>query len=168
MRKGQKVNPEKLAMDMFVRRARALARTRGKTFGKPCASRQDLSAWIGEIYPCEKGMKKLDKLHFWIAQIDGNNDLTGLLRRKSTKKLPDLFYESREWRELRYSALLRNDGKCELCGAGKHDGIRLHVDHIKPRSLFPDLALSASNLQVLCEDCNLGKSNKDDTDWRKS
>lgn len=52
MRKGQKVKPEKLASDMFIRRARALARLKGKTFGKACASRQDLTSWIGELYPC--------------------------------------------------------------------------------------------------------------------
>jgi X-X-X-Leu-X-X-Gly heptad repeat protein len=42
----------------------------------------------------------------------------------------------------------------------------LHVDHIKPRSLYPARALDPENLQVLCRDCNLGKSNKDATDWR--
>lgn len=77
------------------------------------------------------------------------------------------FYESREWRELRYHALVKNNGKCECCGAGKHNGKMLHVDHILPRSLFPDRELDLTNLQVLCEDCNLGKSNKDVTDWRE-
>lgn len=42
----------------------------------------------------------------------------------------------------------------------------IHVDHIKPRSKFPELSLVQSNLQILCADCNLGKSNKDQTDWR--
>lgn len=46
------------------------------------------------------------------------------------------------------------------------DGVKLHVDHIKPKSLFLHLAYDLNNLQVLCEDCNMGKSNKDDTDWR--
>jgi hypothetical protein len=44
----------------------------------------------------------------------------------------------------------------------------MHVDHIKPRSKYPDLELSRQNLQVLCEDCNLGKSNKYEDDWRNS
>lgn len=77
------------------------------------------------------------------------------------------FYESREWREVRYQALVKNDGKCECCGSGKHNDRVLHVDHILPRSLFPDRDLDVTNLQVLCEDCNLGKSNKDVTDWRE-
>lgn len=78
----------------------------------------------------------------------------------------EVFFVSREWRELRYKALKKHGGKCQLCGKARKDGIKLHVDHIKPRSKYPALSLDLDNLQVLCEDCNLGKSNKDDTDWR--
>lgn len=77
------------------------------------------------------------------------------------------FYQSDEWRAVRYSALARSRGCCELCGREPADGVRLHVDHIKPRSKYPDLALDPENLQVLCDDCNIGKSNTDDTDWRR-
>jgi len=45
-------------------------------------------------------------------------------------------------------------------------GIVIHVDHIKPRSRYPELSLEIENLQVLCEDCNMGKSNVFETDWR--
>jgi 5-methylcytosine-specific restriction endonuclease McrA len=37
---------------------------------------------------------------------------------------------------------------------------------IKPRKTHPHLALSVSNCQILCSDCNKGKGNWDDTDWR--
>lgn len=77
------------------------------------------------------------------------------------------FYATDEWRALRFKVLAANDGRCELCGADKHDGVKLHVDHIEPRSKRPDLELNINNLQILCEDCNLGKSNRDNTDWRK-
>jgi len=76
------------------------------------------------------------------------------------------FYNSREWRTLRYKALMLHGAQCQCCGATRVDGAVLHVDHIKPRSLYPELQLSLGNLQILCQDCNLGKSNKDDTDWR--
>jgi len=76
------------------------------------------------------------------------------------------FYSSKKWKELRYVALQQSGGGCELCGARASDGVSLHVDHIKPRSHYPELQLSLGNLQILCEDCNYGKSNIDDTDWR--
>lgn len=67
------------------------------------------------------------------------------------------FYRSQEWRSLRVEVLAESNRRCLLCGNSPENGITLHVDHIKPRSLFPELALEKSNLQVLCEDCNLGK-----------
>lgn len=72
------------------------------------------------------------------------------------------FYRSREWRSLRYQAIRRDGGACGACGS---KGV-LHVDHIKPRSKYPSLALVLENLQVLCADCNIGKGNKDSIDWR--
>lgn len=77
------------------------------------------------------------------------------------------FYKSKEWAEVRYKALKFNDGKCELCGRCKHDGIVLNVDHIKPISKYPKLKKELSNLQILCSSCNWGKSNTDETDWRE-
>lgn len=87
---------------------------------------------------------------------------------KPENKVRRDFYHSREWREVRYKALLRSDGRCECCGSGKAQGAVLHVDHIKPRSKFPSMELALENLQVLCLDCNKGKSNTDQTDWRHS
>ena len=79
----------------------------------------------------------------------------------------DEFYSSREWRTLRVRVLEQYQCKCMMCGESpKVHGIVIHVDHIKPRSNYPELALTFSNLQLLCEACNLGKSNKYDTDWR--
>lgn len=85
------------------------------------------------------------------------------LRRASPKD----FYWSDEWRAVRYVALRRSRGVCELCASGPQPGKPLHVDHIKPRSKYPELELDPTNLQVLCADCNLGKSNTDEIDWRR-
>jgi 5-methylcytosine-specific restriction endonuclease McrA len=73
------------------------------------------------------------------------------------------FYNSIEWRAMRYRVLLHYGKSCMLCNARN---VELHVDHIKPISRFPELKLSFDNLQVLCKDCNLGKSNTDQTDLR--
>lgn len=91
------------------------------------------------------------------------------LRRKenNVKRISsDEFYESRAWLELRYRVLAKYGAKCMCCGASRDDGAIIHVDHIKPRSLYPMLALEFSNMQVLCKACNMGKSNKHETDWR--
>lgn len=80
--------------------------------------------------------------------------------------MSDAFHESREWLELRYRVLKRSNGCCELCGGRGSAENPIQCDHIKPRSKHPELALVESNIQVLCKFCNLGKSNKDKTDWR--
>jgi len=87
-------------------------------------------------------------------------------KKAKNKKAVSFTNKDRRWRELRYKALKLGSGSCCLCGATAKDGIKLHVDHIKPKSLYPYLEYDLDNLQVLCEDCNIGKSNKDDTDWR--
>ncbi len=77
----------------------------------------------------------------------------------------DNFYRSLAWRQIRYLAL-KNSGGCNCCGATAAQGALLHVDHIKPISKYPELKLSLDNVQVLCEDCNVGKGSWDETDWR--
>jgi len=83
-----------------------------------------------------------------------------------SKTSSEEFYASKEWKELRFIALRMAEGTCELCGAKASDGVSLHVDHIKPRSKFPEFELDLENLQILCSDCNMGKSNYDNTDFR--
>lgn len=74
------------------------------------------------------------------------------------RKYGRTFYTSDAWIRLRYDVLQRSNGHCSLCGRGPlADGVKLHVDHIKPRSRYPELELDPKNLQVLCRDCNMGK-----------
>ena len=54
---------------------------------------------------------------------------------------------------------------CECCLATAT--LQWHVDHVRPRSTHPALALEPANLQVLCQDCNLGKGTRYATDWRQ-
>jgi 5-methylcytosine-specific restriction endonuclease McrA len=77
------------------------------------------------------------------------------------------FLSSYAWRRVRMEALKKHGGRCQCCGA-KPPTVVIHVDHIKPRKLFPDLALDVDNLQVLCVVCNHGKGNWDQTDWRSN
>jgi Homing endonuclease associated repeat/HNH endonuclease len=62
------------------------------------------------------------------------------------------------WRQ-RAIVLMRDSAKCRLCAASPQSGARLHVDHIVPWSRGGETVIE--NLQVLCEQCNIGKSNID-------
>jgi 5-methylcytosine-specific restriction protein A len=69
--------------------------------------------------------------------------------RKAGKRA-DPFYLTTVWRSRR-AAVLRRDGyrcvvcKCDVSGKGE-----ARVDHIKPRSTHPQLALDPTNLRTLC------------------
>jgi len=79
------------------------------------------------------------------------------------KRQKDLaFYRSWEWNNVRYHILREYGAVCMLCKSTEE----ICVDHIKPRSKFPELELDYDNMQVLCNDCNMGKSNTDYTDFR--
>jgi len=74
----------------------------------------------------------------------------------------DNFYATNKWKELRKRVLEIYGRKCMCCGSKRN----IHVDHIKPRSKFPELELTFDNLQILCNQCNSRKSNFDETDYR--
>lgn len=98
----------------------------------------------------------------WEAVVTAKKEKRKPRPRQSDKE----FYYGNGWRELRYRVLKKYGATCMVCNRDRTHGIVIHVDHIKPRSKFPELELDESNLQVLCEDCNLGKSNRDEIDWR--
>ncbi|WP_426960232.1 HNH endonuclease [Muricoccus radiodurans] len=76
------------------------------------------------------------------------------------------FLRTLEWTRVRDEALRASDGRCELCGRGKQDGVRLNVDHVRPRRTHPHLALDVRNLQVLDDAWNAEKGNRFEDDWR--
>lgn len=88
--------------------------------------------------------------------------------KKRTRQKTDAFYTSWEWKQVRYEALKINGHRCQCCGwrPGDTEHGHLVVDHIKPRRHFPELALSLENLQVLCNDCNMGKGSTYSDDYR--
>lgn len=56
---------------------------------------------------------------------------------------------------LRYEVMRRDGFRCVLCGRTAEDGVKLHVDHIRPISQGG--LTEYDNLRTLCEECNLGK-----------
>jgi len=101
------------------------------------------------------------------AYVPANSNPNKRKKKKIVKPQGESFLLSYEWRVTRMKVLVRDGARCACCGSTAKDGVRMNVDHIKPRKTHPELALNMSNLQVLCEVCNHGKSNWDTTDWRK-
>lgn len=91
-------------------------------------------------------------------QLDNEVNRFGVSRkmvRQERAKLTD---------KLRYQVLKRDHYRCVICGRGAKDGVKLHVDHIKPVARGGKTTLS--NLRTLCADCNLGKSSSYDTNYK--
>ncbi|MBI3319102.1 MAG: HNH endonuclease [Candidatus Omnitrophica bacterium] len=61
---------------------------------------------------------------------------------------------------LRYAILKRDGFRCVKCGGSPatQPGVQLHIDHVQPWTKGG--VTSQENLQTLCEECNLGKSNR--------
>lgn len=79
-------------------------------------------------------------------------------KESSKYKISAAIERSRMTDSLRYNIFKRDNYRCQICGATQADGAKLHVDHIVPVSKGGKTV--PSNLQTLCERCNLGKSNK--------
>ena len=65
--------------------------------------------------------------------------------------------DGRKWKRQQYR---RQGGHCVTCQ--KQISLKgSHIDHIKPLSRYPSIAIDPDNLQILCADCNLRKSNRE-------
>lgn len=89
-------------------------------------------------------------------------------KEKKVKPLPSKFkyqsfYNTDEWIAVRNMINNFYDARCMKCGVIK---TVFHVDHILPRSLYPEYELHPDNLQRLCKNCNENKSNKEVIDYR--
>ena len=65
---------------------------------------------------------------------------------------------------IRFIVMKRDNFKCCMCGRSPATtpGLELHIDHIIPWSKGGETVID--NLQTLCSDCNLGKSNLSETE----
>lgn len=81
--------------------------------------------------------------------------------------MKDNFYTTDSWRILRRKVLKIYGDECMNCGLSPNEtGKSPHVDHIKPRSLYPHLKLEIKNLQILCEECNTTLKSTHVVDYR--
>ena len=139
---------------------------------KPLRTWVSIAGFLGKLYDEDVGLTGTQRTRAakkrvvaFVRKHFTTTETSKILTNK--KKENENFYDSKEWQKARYFVLRKYGGKCQLCGRSyKEDGIVIHVDHIKPRSKYPELELDKNNLQVLCKDCNLGKMARDEIDWR--
>ena len=95
----------------------------------------------------------------WRPIVDAR--LEELARQRQTKiEEASAFYESSEWRLLRQKVINQQGRICQECNCHIVGDYDLTVDHINPRSKFPDQSLDATNLRVLCRSCNAKKGDR--------
>jgi 5-methylcytosine-specific restriction endonuclease McrA len=68
-----------------------------------------------------------------------------------------------EWNRLKNLIFEKYGKVCLKCRSTEH----ISLDHIKPYSIYPELAIDPNNLQPLCRSCNSTKGNRNITDYRK-
>ena len=66
------------------------------------------------------------------------------------------FTDTPEYNIFRLKILARDNYACQKCGIRGAKGIRpiLEIHHIKPRSIYPELAMEENNVQTLCKECH--------------
>lgn len=67
-----------------------------------------------------------------------------------------------KWKRFRVHVLKTYGHQCMACDAT--EGV-MHIDHIKPKSVYRSLWYDITNVQVLCQTCNL-KKRRDTKDYR--
>lgn len=117
----------------------------------------------------QEALRRQEALQQWLAEqvaqpaeevgktpLPANGSQTVRSKKRKRSQERRRFLKSVEWLELRKIIFARDGEVCIYCGSVE----RLQIDHIKPRSIFPELALEPTNLQVLCWPCNKKKAAK--------
>jgi hypothetical protein len=106
----------------------------------------------GVIVDAVETNEKNIKLQEYHVEVNKNNDTRGLKILEKTRTIP---------LSVRIKVLSRDNFHCMFCGKSPaiDIGTKLHIDHIVPFSKGG--TNTVENLQTLCEECNLGKSNRE-------
>lgn len=117
-------------------------------------SREELST-VAAVHDWPRSIRTLRQNDGWdietILGKDGGYRLNSLTPTESGRKREPIN------EKLRYAVLQRDDSRCQRCGRGIADGVKLRVDHKLPVDMGGETSID--NLWTLCEPCNGGKKN---------
>lgn len=99
-----------------------------------------------------------DKRYNYVSLQNLFNYAIELKEQRQTRQYQMKLERAKMSDSLRYDILKRDNFKCQICGLSSQDGVKLHVDHIIP--VAKGGKTIESNLRVLCDRCNMGKSDK--------
>lgn len=142
-------------------------------------------AMVSAVGACSVGVVRQDGSFLWAAAllfglfavVSGLSERLEVERKRKVREHTELFlrehlkdyeaeqleyqrfYHTDEWRRLRALVIARDGSRCASCRRPIRREEDLTVDHVKPRSRYPELALNPDNLQVLCRRCNSAKGN---------
>ena len=145
-----------------------------------------LKEWIGHQWTQWRGAygrwKQGLPLRFWDAQLVLSREARAKLEEEKRKMrlayeiTPSLILQPafrRRFIDIGIGEDIKSEVRskhgmiCAGCGCKIRFTIQRHVDHIKPKKLYPELEFLYTNLQVLCRPCNAHKSAYDGDDWKE-
>lgn len=110
---------------------------------------------------------RLGKPAPWITQANADIIKQKISKAKTNKRIPKLqgnkhwnwkggvdkgIWFTWEYKQWRKAVFERDNYTCVWCGDNK--GGNLEADHIKPKSLFPELVFDINNGRTLCKGCH--------------
>ncbi len=119
-------------------------------------------SWRGALEAFVKYMNSEDETTPINDTIENKSYIETPLHRKNSQKTTFYSINHKTTRDinlrLRFKVMQRDNFKCCICGKSPatSPGVTLHIDHIKPWSKGGETTID--NLQTLCSECNLGKS----------
>lgn len=120
-----------------------------------------VSKYRGHLYTTAFGswVNALEMFSMYVNDREAYDKLK--LKRELKRKTTNGRRRRKPGRHLRYEVLKRDNYTCKACGRSPatNPGLGLEADHIVPYSKGGETIMD--NLQTLCEDCNMGKSNRE-------
>jgi hypothetical protein len=120
-------------------------------------SRYGIKAYILKFGSWRNALESFIK---FVNQLPENKTEVIKVKKQASSLVEKLHKTKREisWR-MRFVVMQRDNFKCQICGRSPatNVGVILHIDHIYPWSKGGETVIE--NLQTLCSQCNIGKSN---------